>query len=110
MYFVQQCYLHSVLGHRVDFRSVPAGGHGTHYQTRTLPRVALAPVDVSVGDSSSSTPTLSQQVLTSAHVVLTSEDVATLASRIDDILRTYWRVFETNSERVDLSFTRASSS
>ena len=37
MYFVQQCYVHSILGHRVDFRSVLAGGHGTHYQTRTLP-------------------------------------------------------------------------
>ena len=31
IYFVQQFYVHFVLQHRVDFRSVPTGGHGVHY-------------------------------------------------------------------------------
>ena len=110
MFFVQQCYVHSVLQQRVDFRSVPAAGHGVHNQTRSLPRVALAPVDISIGDSSSAAPSLTQQVLPGAHVVLTSDDVAALASRVDDVLRTYRKAFETNSARVDLASTRASSS
>ena len=37
MFFVQQCYIHSVLGRRVDFRYVPAAGHGAHMQSRNMP-------------------------------------------------------------------------
>ena len=72
--------------------------------------MALAPIDISIGDSSSTAPSLTQQVLPGAHVVLTSDDVAALASRVDDVLRTYRKAFETNSARVDLASTRASSS
>ena len=109
MFFVQQCYVHSVLGRRVDFRSVPTTGHGAHMQSRNLSRIALGGIDLEAGEGSSAPgPSSTHRVVSGSHVVLSSDDVTALAGRVQDLIETYRREFDSTSDQVHLASCRAS--
>ena len=110
MFFVQQCYVHSILGHRVDFRFVPASGHGAHHWMRNLPNIALADPTLDDIEDPLALASSSQHIVPGSHVVLSSDDVEALAARVRDLILTYRGEFDSTSDQVHLASSRASSS
>ena len=98
MFFVQQCYVHSILGSRVNFRYVPASSHGAHHRTRNLLKIALADPALDDTEDSSALASSSQRIVPGSHVVLSSNDVEALASRVRDLISTYRREFDSTSD------------
>ena len=110
MFLVQQCYVHSILGRRVDFRSVPASGHGAHHRTQNLSKISLVDPALDDTEDSSALASSSQCIIPGSHVVLSSDDVEALASQVRDLISTYRREFDSTSDQVHLASSRASSS